>query len=152
MPRKGVTRTQTTLTARPHLLVIWRACLVFVALALAFAISLALRPGTTLWWVATAVLVAGFLCCYLFYLPARQRGLSLTINEGNLKLCSGVFSKATRTVPLDSVQYLRVKSSPLHNRLNLRTLEVVCAGGRVAMPGLSVSEAQELVDAILAAM
>jgi len=130
--------------------VIWRVCLVFSALVLAFAISVALRPGTALWWVATGILVVGFLCCYLFYLPARQRGLSLTINGENLKLRSGVFSAATRTVPLDSVQYLRVKSSPLHNRLNLRTLEVVCAGGRAVMPGLAASEAEGLVDVVLA--
>ena len=147
--KKGAIRTNVTLSARPHLLVIWRACLVFATLVLATLTSLALRPGTTFWWVATLILSAGFLFCYLFYLPARQRGLSLTLKEGNLVLVSGVFSLTTRTVPLGSVQYLRVKSSPLHKWLNLRTLEVVCAGGRVVMPGLDAEEAEVLVEMIL---
>ena len=145
-----MTRLNTALNARPHLLVVWRVCLVFAALVLAFAASLALRPGSAFWWAVTGVLVAVFLCGYLFYLPARRRALSLALNDENLVLSSGVFSSAVRTVPLGSIQYLRLKSSPLHRRLNLRTLEVVCAGGRISMPGLSEDEAEGLIGAIFA--
>ena len=139
---------QTTLTAHPSLLLVWRICLVLAALPLAFGSSLILSPGTALWWVATVVLVAGFLCCYLFYLPARLRGLSLAINQENMVLSSGVFSSAKRTVPFESVQYMRVRSSLLHQRLGLATLIVVCAGGRLAMPGLSESEAETVVGVV----
>jgi len=145
-----VTQLEPTLSARSHLLWVWRACLVLAALATAFAYSLALRPGSALWWVATGVLVVTFLGCYLFYLPARLQGLSLILEEENLVLRSGVFSSAVRTVPMSSVQYARVKSSPLHRWLGLCTLEVVCAGGRAAMPGISGDEAQRLVSEIFA--
>ena len=141
---------QTTLSARPHLLVIWRSCLVFAALLLAFAISLALRPGSALWWVASCILVAAFLGCYLFYLSARRRALSLTLDKENLVHRSGVLGTAVRTVPFASVQFVRVRTSPLHKWLGLCTLEVVCAGGRIVMPGLSESEAKGVVESAFA--
>lgn len=145
-----MTRLNITLSARPHLLVIWRACLVFAALVLAFATSIALRPGSALWWVASCSVAATFLGGYLFYLPARLRGLSLTLEAKSLAMRSGVFSLAARTVPLGSVQYVRLKSSPLHKRLGLCTLEIVCAGGRVEMPGLAKDEAKGLIAPIFA--
>ena len=114
------------------------------ALVLAFAASLALRPGSAAWWAASGVLAAVFLCGYLFYLPARLRGFSLTFGGKNLVLSSGVFASCVRSVPLCSIQYVRRRSSPLHKRLDLCTLEAVCAGGRVAMPGLREGEAEEL--------
>ena len=137
-----------TFAARPHLLWVWRACLVFAALILAFASSIVLHPGSGLWWAVSCALAAAFFCCYLFYLPARQRGLSLTLDEENLVVRSGVLSTAVRTVPLRSVQYVRRKSSPLHRRLNLCALEVVCAGGRVTMPGLSEADAEMVVGVV----
>ena len=143
---------QTTLKARPHQLVIWRACIVLAALLLAFGFSLALRPGSVVWWVATGVLVAVFLGCYLFYLPARLRGFSLTLGEDSLVVRSGVVNIATRTVPLGSVQFVRVKGSPLHKWLGICTIEVVSAGGRVSMPGVSPAEADGVVEAVFAVL
>ena len=140
----------TTLTARPHLLVIWRACLVLAALVLAFASSLVLGVGSGAWWVASCALAAGFLCCWLLYLPARLRRLSLTLGSNNLVVSSGAITRSVRTVPLGSVQFVRVKSSPLHSLLGLRTLEAVCAGGRAEMPGLAPEEAERVAAELTA--
>ena len=142
---------QATLSARPRILQVWRVVLALASLPVSFLISLILRPGSALWWIATALWAGGFLFCYLFYLPAKQRGFSLTFSGEKLIITANVFSKVEQTVPFESVQFVRVRSSPLHKWAGLATLIVVCAGGKVTMPGLTIAQARELAAAILGA-
>jgi len=135
---------QTTLSTQPHILRVWRVVLVLALLPFSFFCSLILRPGSALWWVITALWAGGFLFCYLFYLPAKQRGLSLMLNDEKLVIIASVFSTVERIVPLESVQFVRVRSSLLHRRMGLAALVVVCAGGKVIMPGLNIAQAREL--------
>ena len=137
-----------SLTARPPLLRVWRALLVLAALPIAFLSALALRPGSALWWAITAVWVSGFVLCWLYYFPARLRGCSLTLGSEELVLCAGVFSHVRRRVPLGSIQYTKVYSSPLHKWCGLCTLAVFCAGGRAQMPGLTQEDAQRVLEEI----
>ena len=136
------------LTARSQTLRVWRAGLALAALPPSFLSSLIFRPGGAVWWVLTCTWVLGFLLCYLYYLPAMQRALCLTLREDKLTLTGGVFTRTQRTVPLSSIQYARIRATPLHRRLGLATLIVVCAGGRTAMPGLSKDEAEALLAEI----
>ena len=86
--------------------------------------------------------------CYLFYLPARQRSFSLAVRENALVLRCGVFSSAQRVVPFESIQFARLSRSPLHGRWGLCTLVVVCAGGRMHMPGLEEAQARGVLGEI----
>ena len=139
---------QLTLSARPQVLMVWRTTLVLTAAAIAFCSSLFLRPGSLPWWIITCVWGAGFVFSYLFYLPLKQRRLCLEAIEDKLVLSAGVFSSIRRTVPIENIQYIRLRSSLLHRQLGLATMIVVCAGGRIAMPGLCESQAQNLITSI----
>ena len=141
---------QTTLNAQTRILGLWRTVLVMATLPLGLACSLILRPGGWPWWVATGVWAGFFFFCYLFYLPAKQRRFSLGVRADRLALRAGVFFRIERTVPFESVQFIRIRSSFLHKRLGLATLIVVCAGGRMVMPGLEAKNADRLVRVIFA--
>ena len=136
------------LRAHPNILRVWRAVLILAVLPLAFCASLFLRPGSALWWIATCIWGAGFVFFYLFYLPVKQRRLRLEILEDKLVLSAGVFSTIQRTAPIARIQYIQVRSSPIHKWFGLSTLVVVCAGGRITAPGLSESRVQELITSI----
>jgi len=136
------------LRAHPHTLGVWRAVLVLSALPLAFCASLLLRPGSAPWWIATCVWGAGFVFFYLFYLPAKQRRLCLELSEEKLVLRTGVFSNIRKTAPLARIQYVKIRSSPLHKWFGISTLVIVCAGGRITVPGLCESQTQTLVTSI----
>ena len=136
------------LRAHPHILGVWRAVLVLAVLPLAFCSSLFLRPGSALWWIATCVWGTGFVFFYLFYLPVKQRRLSLELSEDKLVLRAGVFSDIQRTAPIARIQYIQVRSSLIHKWFGLSTLVVVCAGGRITVPGLGESQVQTLITSI----
>jgi len=140
---------RATLSAQPRILAVWRIFLVLAALPIALFSSLFLRVGSPLWWAATCAWGVGFLFLYLFYLPAKRRGFSLEFCVDKLVLSAGVFSSVQRTIPFESIQYVRVRSSPIHRWLRLSTLVAVCAGGRIRMPGLGDGQAQRLAMSIL---
>lgn len=135
-----------TLTPQPKILTIWRSVLVFATAAPAFLCSLFFRPGTALWWGLSTFWVLLFLFFYLFYLPVRQRNLSLQIGDDRFVRTSGVFYNASRTVPFENIQFLRVQTSILHRRFGLATLIIVAPGGGMTVPGLRAEEAKRLVS------
>ena len=136
------------LGAHARLLWVWRIFLTLAALPVAFLSSLFLRPLSPLWWAATGFWAVVFLFCFLIYLPIRQRAIFLVMNGESLILSEGVFSVIERTVPLENIQYIRVRSTPIHRWLGLSTLVVVSAGGRLEMPGLGRGEVDRLVKGI----
>lgn len=135
-----------TLKPSLQLMVVWRALLVCATLVPAFLCSLLIRPGSGVWIGVTFVWVAAFLFCYLYYLPARFRRLSLEIKEDRFILSTGVFRQVTRTIPFESIQFLSLRSSPIHRYKKLCSLVIVAPGGRMQMPGLAQEEASRLVS------
>lgn len=136
------------LGAHTRLLWVWRILLTLAALPVAFLSSLFLRPLSPLWWAATCLWAGVFLFCFLVYLPIRQRAIFLVMNNESLILSEGVFSVVERCVPLANIQYIRVRSTPVHKWMGLSTLIVVSAGGRLEMPGLGRGEVDRLVKGI----
>jgi len=136
------------LSAQRGVLAAWRIYLALAALPVSFFSSVFLRVGSLFWWAATCAWVICFLFFYLYYLPAKQRGFTLGLGEDELVLSFGVFSSVRQAIPLKNIQHIRVCSSPVHRRLRLCTLVIVCAGGRARMPGLTDQQAQDLAAAI----
>lgn len=139
-----------TLKPSPQLMGVWRTLLICVTLIPAFVCSLLLRPGSGLWMAVTSVWVAVFLFCYLFYLPVRFRRLSLEIEADRFVLSTGVFMRIARTIPFENIQFLSLRSSPLHRHQKLCSLVIIAPGGRMQMPGLDEEEARRLVRVFFA--
>ncbi|MGI6402850.1 MAG: PH domain-containing protein [Oscillospiraceae bacterium] len=135
-----------TLKPSPQIMGVWRSLLVCVTLVPAFVCSLMFRPGSRIWLILTLLWVAIFLFCYLYYLPARFRRLSLEIAEDRFVLSTGVFRQVVRTIAFENIQFLSLRSSPLHRYKKLCSLVMVAPGGRMQMPGLAEEEARRLVN------
>lgn len=135
-----------TLRPSPQIVEVWRALLVCVTLVPAFLCSLIFRPGSSVWMILTFLWVAIFLFCYLYYLPARFRSLTLEITDDCFTLSSGVFRRAVKTIAFQNIQFLSLRSSPLHRCKKLCSLVLVAPGGRMQMPGLKEEEARRLVN------
>ncbi|MCL2579964.1 MAG: PH domain-containing protein [Oscillospiraceae bacterium] len=140
------------LGAHARLLWVWRILLTLAALPLAFLTSFFLTPLSTLWWVLTGALAAVYLFFFLIYLPIRRRAIFLLLNDQNLVLSEGVFNVVERSLPIAGIQYIRVRATPIHRRLGLSTFVVVCAGGKLEMPGLGHKEVDKLIKAIFGQM
>lgn len=140
---------QATLTPRPQIISVWRSVLICAALPAAVACSLFLKPGTLLWGVCSGLWILPFLFFYIVYFPLRRRRLSLEVEKGQLVMRTGVFYSIVRTVPYESIQFVGLRTSPLHKRWQLASLVVVAPGGRLLMPGLDAQEAQRLVRVLL---
>jgi len=131
---------------QPGILTIWRLLLVFAAIPPSFLFSLFLRVGGLWWWACAALWTVAFLFFYLFYLPARFRKLSFTLEKDRLTVTSGVFQTNTRVMPLANVQYVGLVISPFDAVWGLCTLLVTAPGGRLHLPGLRQQDARNLVE------
>jgi len=136
------------ITLHPQRLIIrvWRFAAVVAAALPAFFAPLFLRPGSGLWATATGLWAGVFLFFYLYYLPAHCKGLSLTAKEDEIILKTGVFSRVTHRMPINAIQYITLRSSPLHRRRDLATLVIYAPGVRLVMPGLSRAQAMRIME------
>lgn len=133
-----------TLAPQPSLMSIWRALLVCATFLPAFVCSLFLRPGSTAWGIATGLWAAVFVGCYLWYLPRRFASLTLRVEENRFVLTTGVVRRVTRTMHFENIQFVSLRSSPLHRHYRLASVVMVAPGGRMVMPGLREEDARRL--------
>ncbi len=82
----------------------------------------------------------------------RYDALSAELTERSVHLRSGVLTKVEKTVPLDKIQDLSLRTGPILNVFGLASVQVetagqAAAGSDMALPGLS--NAQEFRDAVL---
>ena len=139
---------KVTLVPKPKIVALWRGLLVCFFAIPAIAFSVTMRPGSNIWIVASAMWLFAFLFLYLFYLPARMKGISLTIEESRLIKESGVFVKRLRVIPFESIQYVTVLSSPLHKMWKLSSIAIVVPGAEIYMPGLGAEEAERVLGIV----
>ncbi|MCL2068315.1 MAG: PH domain-containing protein [Oscillospiraceae bacterium] len=133
-----------------RLLLAWRAMLILISAPPAFLCSFLLRIPGVAWLLAIGIWASLFLFFYLFYLPARWRGLSLSIGDTFICMNRGVFSKAVSVVPLSAIRFTRVLQGPLARLSGICVLHVAAAGGGIFMPGLNRKDAHSLASALVA--
>ena len=83
----------------------------------------------------------------------RYNALSAELTERSVHLRTGVLSRVEKTVPLDKIQDLSLRTGPILTLFGLASVQVETAGqaatgADMALPGLS--NAQEFRDAVLA--
>ena len=127
-----------------QILTVWRIRLLLVALVPSFFSAFFAPRINWVWWLSTAAWMAAFLYFYIFYYPIKYRKLSYGFNRRCLLIHCGVIYTRVKAVPLTSIQYATVASSPLERLFGVCSLFVYAAGSSVYIPGLPPADADRL--------
>ena len=127
-----------------HMLTVWRIRLLLVALGPSFVSAYFLPRRGLVWWLFTAAWAGAFLYCYIFYYPIKYRKCSYSTTGEALLLHCGVIYTRVKAMPLTSIQYATVVSTPLQRLFGVRSLHVYAAGASLCLPGLPPEEADRL--------
>ena len=122
-----------------------------LVLAAAGADALLLRETRLPWGLATgAALLLGLLI--VLVMPQRRyRAWGWRMDEGELRIASGVLVRSERVVPFGRVQHIDVVRGPLQRGYGLASLVLHTAGtrsGAIMLPGLEAEEAEAMRDHI----
>ena len=102
-----------------------------------------------LWWpmvVAGAVVMALGAIAIAAFLEARR--LAYQVRERDLSLRRGVIRHRVETIPFSRIQHVSVGRGVIERSLGLATLEVSSAGPDIAVPGLSVADAERIKQTV----
>lgn len=142
---------------QPAYLRIVRLIGLFVCLVLSLAPSIALGVLFSVDWywglVAYVVLVGVLFGVLRWYLKHWYEKYNYQLDDQRLAIHRGVFWRHQVAIPISRVQHVDVNSGPLDRRYNLAKLVVNTAGthyAQTSLPGLSVDQAHELRDRLLA--
>lgn len=127
-----------------HLLTVWRIRLLLCTMVPSFLSAYFLPRLNWVWWLFTAAWVLAFLGFYIFYYPIKFRKLSYSANANCLLIHCGVIYTRVKAVPLTSVQYVSVGTTPLQRLFGICSLFVYTAGSSSYIPGLAPDRAEEL--------
>jgi len=109
------------------------------------------------WYFATAAWVVILAVLFLVlnaYLKHWYQKYAYQLDDEHLAIKRGVFWRHHISVPISRVQHVDVNSGPLDRRYDLAKLVVNTAGthyAQTSLPGLSVRDAYQLRDQLLAA-
>jgi membrane protein YdbS with pleckstrin-like domain len=120
------------------------AAVVVVAVAAAIV-----WQSDAVWWptvVGGGIVAALVLIAVATSLEARR--LAYQIRDHDLSLRSGVIRHRVETIPFSRVQHVGVGRGVIERSLGLATLELSSAGPDLAVPGLSVADAERIKQAV----
>ena len=84
----------------------------------------------------------------LYYIPAFFRRFQWKIDGGFLWVSSGVWWERSRTIPLDTVQFLIAHRSPLSRQLDVYGASLHLTGGTVWLFALTSGDLERLKGAV----
>ena len=122
----------------------WRTCLILLSAPPAFLFSLLLQIGSAPWFLAAGAWGLVFLYVYLFYLPARWRELSFSVDNLTVRCKNGVYFRKTETLPLSAVRFTSIMQGPILRIFGLCTLRIAAAGTDLLICGLNRAQASAL--------
>ena len=123
-----------------------RILLVLTAIPAAFIISLIFPSRSLKQLLALGMWAGAFLLLYLWYLPQRNKAISLNVTDAAVTLHSGVFAHRLQALPLPGIQITSIRQSPLERLLGICTLHILAPGGKLVLPGLPRGQAENLIE------
>jgi membrane protein YdbS with pleckstrin-like domain len=120
-----------------------------VALALVGVAALIVWRSGDLFW---SVLVVGGIIVVIVAVAVgailEARRLAYQLRDHDLSLRSGVIRHRVETIPYSRVQHVSVGRGVIERALGLATLELSSAGPDIAVPGLSVEDAERIKQVV----
>ena len=123
-----------------RILTVWRIRLLVTAVAPSAVTAYFSINRTWAWWLFSASWIAAFLYFYIGYYPIKYRKLSYSLNQTCLVVHCGVIYTRIKAMPLVSIQYVSVSSTPLQQLFGLCSLVVYAAGSTLRLPGLPLQD------------
>lgn len=123
-----------------RILTVWRIRLLVTAVAPSAVTAYFFINRTWIWWLFSASWIAAFLYFYIGYYPIKYRKLSYSINQTCLIVHCGVVYTRIKAMPLCSIQYVSVSSTPLQQLFGLCSLVIYAAGSALRLSGLSLQD------------
>ncbi len=103
-----------------------------------------------LWALIAGILaVAAGLFLNVFYLPECVKGISIEVSGDRITVKKGVFIRRSYIMPDASLLYKQQRRSIIEAALKLSTVCFRVSRSRVSVPGLTVSDAEEITGGVL---
>ncbi len=105
--------------------------------------------SSAVWWpmvVGSGIVAALGAIAVAAFLEARR--LAYQVRERDLSLRRGVIRHRVETIPFSRIQHVSVGRGVIERSLGLATLEVSSAGPDIAVPGLSVADAERIKQTV----
>lgn len=125
-------------------LTVWHIRLLCAAIVPSFCSAWFAPYINWIWWTFTGAWALAFLYGYIFYYPIKYRKLSYSFNKRCFLIHCGVIYTRVKAIPLTSIQYVSVTSTPLQRLFGICSLFVFCAGSTAYVPGLLRADAAHL--------
>lgn len=110
----------------------------------AVAVVIVWRSDATFWPVVVGGVIVAALVGLAISAGLEARRLAYQVREHDLSLRSGVIHHRVETIPFSRVQHVSVGRGVFERSLGLATLQVSSAGPDIAVPGLSVDDAERI--------
>ena len=104
----------------------------------------------TFWPMLVGGVVVAALAAIAIAAFLEARRLAYLVREHDLSLRSGLLRQRVETIPFSRIQHVSISRGVIERSLGLATLQVSSAGPDIAVPGLSVADA-ERIKAVVAA-
>ena len=116
-------------------------------LTILFLIAISLFSYFNLPIQATGAGVIGFFVVLTFYLSYRKKRYGF--NKEMLVIRGGAYGDKTEILPIYKIQSLAKKQTPYQRRNGLTNLVIYTAAGKVAIPYIEVTKADDMIDQFL---
>jgi len=114
------------------------------AVVVAIAVLIVWRSNATFWPSLLGAVIVAALVGLAILAGLEARRLAYQVREHDLSLRSGVIRHRVETIPFSRIQHVSVGRGPFERSLGLATLQVSSAGPDIAVPGLSVDDAERI--------
>src|SRR6056297_2140692 len=114
----------------------------------AIAGVIARQSGDALWPAIVGGGIVALLVAIAIAVTLEARRIAYQLREHDVSLRRGVLRHRTETIPFSRIQHVSVGRGLLERWLGLATLEVSSAGPDIAVPGLSVLDAERIKQTV----
>src|SRR6056297_1447282 len=112
------------------------------------AVVVSWQSGAVLWPAIVGGVLVFALVASAILAALEARRIAYQLREHDLSLRSGVIRHRTETIPFSRIQHVSVGRGVIERFLGLATLEVSSAGPDIAVPGLSLADAERIKQVV----
>lgn len=129
-----------------NILWVWRIRLAILCLIPAALNSWIFKTGSKIWIFVTLIWASVFIFFYWIYYPIKFKKLSYVCNGQSIIKNYGILYTIVKNMPLESIQFIVKRTSPLCKFFGVCCFELVGAGSKMYITGLKPNELDFLYE------
>ena len=123
-----------------NILWLWRIRLALVFLIPSSVNSWFFKTGSMTWILISLILALIFIIFFWIYYPIKFKKLSYTFNGKTITKNYGIIYTMVKNIPLDSIQFIIKRTSPLGRFFGICSFVLVGAGSKMYISGIKPDE------------